>query len=299
MSGETVIALGNPFGLENTVTRGVVSARDRRIRKDGRELEGTFIQTDAAINPGNSGGPLVNLDGELIGVNTTVHAGGQGIGFAIPVDRVRSVVTAISAPETVREIWLGIELQQKPQGLVVTRVDGGSPGALSGLRNGDVLESARALPLHYLFDWNKAFLTWQEGAVPLTVLSLEGERRHTKIAPMQTPARLYVERRLGVVARDLTPALAWRAQLEIEGGVLIKAVVAKGPAERILMAENDVILRIGRRVPHLRLENALEAVRTNSVLELARALESVAQGDKIAVFVLRAGRELQGELVVQ
>src|SRR5690606_3917652 len=106
--GETCVALGNPFGLENTVTRGVVSARGRHLSKDGRRLRGEFLQTDAAINPGNSGGPLVNLDGELIGINTAVQSGAQGIGFAIPVARLRAALIELSDPAVIGELHLGL-----------------------------------------------------------------------------------------------------------------------------------------------------------------------------------------------
>src|SRR4029079_18244645 len=91
MPGETVVAIGNPFGLAHTVTTGVVSALHRAVKTPHKVYE-DFIQTDAAINPGNSGGPLVNLNGELIGINTAVHRGGPGIGFAIPIDRARTIV---------------------------------------------------------------------------------------------------------------------------------------------------------------------------------------------------------------
>src|SRR5207248_3303933 len=144
MPGETVLALGNPFGLENTVTRGVISARDRKIKKDGRDVDGTFLQTDAAINPGNSGGPLVNLDAELVGVNTAIHAGGQGIGFAIPVDRVRSVLAELSDPQVVHECWLGLKLEEGKDGVRISRVDEGSPAALASVRAGDIVEAAGA-----------------------------------------------------------------------------------------------------------------------------------------------------------
>ena len=91
MVGEPVIAIGNPFGLSNTVTTGVVSALNRSMRTEDRVYHG-FIQTDASINPGNSGGPLLNAEGELIGINTAVYQGAQGIGFAIPIDVAKRVV---------------------------------------------------------------------------------------------------------------------------------------------------------------------------------------------------------------
>jgi serine protease Do len=301
MPGETVIALGNPFGLENTVTRGVISARDRRIRKDGRELEGTFIQTDAAINPGNSGGPLVNLDAELIGVNTAVQSGGQGIGFAIPVDRMKKVIAEISNPESIREEWLGVTIEDPKvdEGVRVAWLDENGPAAKAGLKLGDAIESVGAVRTANVFEWNKAFIAAPEGTpLALGVRGPDGARRKVQLVPAQSPARLYVEKRLGIVARDLTPALAWRAQLDVDGGALVRAVVAGGPAAGIKMVEGDVLVKIGRRAADPRIEHALEIWRTNSVNELSRALEKAAPGEEIAIFVLRGGRELRGELRV-
>src|SRR5262249_17277259 len=107
LAGETVIAIGNPFGLAHTVTTGVVSALHRSVKTPQRIYE-DFIQTDAAINPGNSGGPLLNLDGQLIGINTAVHRGGPGIGFAIPIDRARTIVDDLLRFGRVRYGWIGI-----------------------------------------------------------------------------------------------------------------------------------------------------------------------------------------------
>ena len=108
--GETVIAIGNPFGLSNTVTTGVVSALHRSIKKDDEQYE-NFIQTDASINPGNSGGPLLNIKGELIGINTAIYGEAQGIGFAIPVNTAKRIINDLLRYGEVRSPWLGIYVQ--------------------------------------------------------------------------------------------------------------------------------------------------------------------------------------------
>src|SRR5262249_56382364 len=108
--GEAVNAIGNPFGVSNTFSSGVVSALDRSNRSDDRTFYG-FIQTDASINPGNSGGPRLNAEGTLIGVNTAIYQGAQGIGFAIPIDVARRVVDQLLAHGAVAPVWLGLELQ--------------------------------------------------------------------------------------------------------------------------------------------------------------------------------------------
>ena len=116
MIGETVIAIGNPFGLSHTVTTGVVSALNRSLQAED-QLYKDFIQLDASINPGNSGGPLLNIHGELIGINTAIHREGQGIGFAIPVDRVRRIMDDLVLYGEVQPVWFGMEVQNLNAGI--------------------------------------------------------------------------------------------------------------------------------------------------------------------------------------
>ena len=144
MIGETVIAIGNPFGLSHTVTTGVVSALKRNLQTGGRTFT-DFIQTDASINPGNSGGPLLNILGELIGINTAIYGNAQGIGFAIPVDRARRAVDSLVSgrkppePDANSLAWdmLGLQVRQSDDGLVVNRVRGGSLMEHIGVERGD------------------------------------------------------------------------------------------------------------------------------------------------------------------
>jgi serine protease Do len=146
MIGETVIAIGNPFGLSHTVTTGVVSAVKRSLQSGGRTFT-DFIQTDASINPGNSGGPLLNILGELVGINTAIYGNAQGIGFAIPVDRARRVVDNLVSgrrppePDGNSLAWdlLGLQARQADDGLVVARVRGGSVAERIGIERGDRL----------------------------------------------------------------------------------------------------------------------------------------------------------------
>lgn len=146
--GEYVIAMGNPFGLGHTVTMGIVSAKDRTI---GAGPYDDFIQTDASINPGNSGGPLFNLRGEVIGINTAIHVTGQGIGFAIPVNMVRDVVTQLREKGHVSRGKLGIVFQSvdedlarsmgldRPRGALVAEVEPNGAAARAGLKAGDLI----------------------------------------------------------------------------------------------------------------------------------------------------------------
>ncbi len=148
--GETVIAIGNPFGLHHTVTTGVLSAENRSIRSSEREYHG-FLQTDASINPGNSGGPLLNLDGEVIAINTAIFRDAEGIGFAIPINRAKRVVDDLLAHGEVIPVWLGLRLQDLTQalrdafstrarsGVLITHVFDDSPADRANLRRGDIL----------------------------------------------------------------------------------------------------------------------------------------------------------------
>jgi len=150
--GEWVVAIGNPLGLAHTVTAGIVSAKHRGdVRPDGRLRYADFIQTDASINPGNSGGPLFNTRGEVVGINTAIRADGQGIGFAIPINMVKTLLPQLEANGKVARSWIGIQIQEvtpalatsfgldRPRGALVASVVPGGPAAKAGLRDGDVV----------------------------------------------------------------------------------------------------------------------------------------------------------------
>ena len=157
MIGETVIAIGNPFGLSHTVTTGVVSAIGRSLNTTERTYS-DFIQTDASINPGNSGGPLLNIKGELIGINTAIYGKAQGIGFAIPVDRARRVMGDLVSYGEVKRAWIGVTVQDMTEelaqhfgttkGVVVLDVEAKSPGAAAGIVRGDVITRVDSRDVH-------------------------------------------------------------------------------------------------------------------------------------------------------
>jgi S1-C subfamily serine protease len=148
MIGETIVAIGNPFGLSNTVTAGVVSATGRSVKGENERAYTDFIQTDASINPGNSGGPLVNVDGDMVGVATAIIGGAQGIGFAIPIDRARRIVDDLLRFGEVRPVWVGLRgktlvtgEENRPRGFRAKTVYPNSPAARAGVHVGDLVVS--------------------------------------------------------------------------------------------------------------------------------------------------------------
>jgi serine protease Do len=279
MVGEPVIAIGNPFGLSNTVTTGVVSATDRSIRTESRVYHG-FLQTDASINPGNSGGPLLNAAGKLIGINTAVYNGGQGIGFAIPIDVARRVVTELIAHGEITPVWLGLEFQDLspelrlamafPDGLsgaLVNRVREKSPSARGGLRRGDVVTHVDGHPVETARGFFEILVT----VTPRQVVTLSywrnGEPGTGEVVAEEFPDRLVEQLTDEMLGMDLG--------LRDEGGFLVLGVREGSGAHRIGIRVGDLILTINGR--SLKDDEALR----RSVLDLrgfSRALVMVQRG---------------------
>jgi Do/DeqQ family serine protease len=279
MVGEPVIAIGNPFGLANTVTTGVVSALNRSIRSETRVFHG-FIQTDASINPGNSGGALLDAEGRLIGVNTAVYDGGQGIGFAIPVDVARRVVSELIVHGGVTPVWLGIEFQDLTPGLgealslpddtngaLVNRVHEKSPAARAGVQRGDVVTQLDGRPVPTSRDFYEMLESVTPGQELRLDLLREGKPRtlslRAEVVPDAVVSQMLRER-LGI---ELTPAK--------EGGYSVRTVREGGGAARIGIRPGDLILGINGRP--LRSDEDLR----RSALDLAgrsRALVVVQRG---------------------
>jgi serine protease Do len=265
--GEPVIAIGNPFGLSSTVTTGVISALNRSVRTENRVFHG-FLQTDASINPGNSGGPLLNAEGELIAINTAVYQGGQGIGFAIPIDTAKRVVRELIAHGEVAPVWIGLDLQnlspalreamrlpQAVRGVLVNRVREKSPAEGAGILRGDVvtqLDGRRVETARGFFEMLETVTVNQDLEIGLW---REGRPRSAVLRAEEIP-----DERVAQLVNDLLGVkLRLRARA---GNFVVRSVRSGSGAARIGIQPGDLVLGInGRRL------DTEEALR-RSVLEL-------------------------------
>ena len=285
MAGEPVLALGNPYGLEHTVSTGVVSGVRRTVQLPNGEEYNDFIQTDAAINPGNSGGALVNMRGELIGINTAIYNQGWGIAFAIPVDRVRELL----ANYVDREHRLGVEVREVRGGLEVISVAAQSQADRQGLRRGDVLLSANGRALSRSFDLVTASLG-VSSREPLNVrYRRDGRELVMKIAAGLTDAEIadLLWSRLGV---RVAPATRRARGMGRVNGLRVAAVRDGSVAERVEIREGDLIVRVGSAEGRVRRQESVSRPR-----DLLRVMESN-EDETLRVEIVRDGQVYEGSL---
>ena len=248
MIGETVLALGNAYGYEHTVTRGIVSALHRNVEVSRTQRYDDLIQTDASINPGNSGGPLLNIDGEVIGINVAVRAGAQGIGFAIPIDHVLDVATRLISVERVDRTWHGIVARRDgPRGVIVETVHRQSPAESVGVKAGDVITQVGELAVNRPLDIERGLLGHRAGeSVCVTVMRAGAEEKLT--LPLGVARRDLVTgdercwRELGLRVEALPAAKVQRLQSRYRGGLLVSEVRGGGPAHEQGIREGDILV---------------------------------------------------------
>ncbi|MDP6618974.1 MAG: trypsin-like peptidase domain-containing protein [Nitrospinota bacterium] len=265
MPGETVIAIGNPFGLGHTVTTGVISGIHRAVRFKGG-IQSDFIQTDAAINPGNSGGPLLNINGELIGINTAIRARAEGIGFSVPIDRVKRIVNDLVRFGKIQHGWIGLVVRDltppirrqfgysHPFGVFISRVIQGSAAARAGVRPGMILMRIGVKPVESRVVYLSDMSSYTEGSEMSLQLFSQGKVfRRGVVAQDMSPeaADAVAQDWLGVVARDLTPRARNRHRILAPDGVVITQTFPQGPADRAGLKPGDVI----RKINNLRIRN--------------------------------------------
>jgi serine protease Do len=262
--GEWVMAIGNPFGLAQTVTVGIVSAKGRVI---GAGPYDDFIQTDASINPGNSGGPLFNVRGEVVGINTAIVAGGQGIGFAIPVDIARDVIAQLRETGQVVRGWLGGMVQalneelaasfglEEVRGALVTEVTAGSPAAKAGILRGDVILSVNDRKVDELNDLPKQVAALPVGKRARITVFRDGKEHQLEV----TIARLsdeegvdegrgVIEGKLGLGLTDLSQELRRHYGFENNRGALVETIIPGGPAAVAGLQIGDLIIEANSQV---------------------------------------------------
>ncbi len=248
MIGETVLALGNAFGYEHTVTRGIVSALHRDVEVSRTQQYEDLIQTDASINPGNSGGPLLNINGEMIGINVAVRAGAQGIGFAIPIDRALAIVTELLSVERVDRTWHGIVGKASGrQGVVVEAVHEASPAETIGVKAGDVITRIGDLSVASQLDLERALLGRKAGdSVPLTIQRAGAEERLELSLAAARSLALSVEDRcwqeLGLRLEPVPASKVQKLQSRYRGGLLVREVRSEGPAAEQGIHSGDILV---------------------------------------------------------
>jgi S1-C subfamily serine protease len=224
------LALGNPFGLGGSVTKGILSSKTRRPATGNEPLNvNDWLQTDAAINPGNSGGPLINIRGELIGLNVAVFREGQGIGFAIPVKQVSEALAGFFSPEVSHSLWFGARLKQGSPPLTVAAVQPDSPAAKAGLREGDKLVEVNGKTAGGLIDFNRKICASPEHKASLLVQ--RGDERPTSLTVSMVPFTDMIRRKLGISVREITQADSTRTGFQPGKGLLIESVEKGSPGE--------------------------------------------------------------------
>jgi S1-C subfamily serine protease len=271
--GETVVALGNPFGLGESVSKGILSSKRRAVPKENEDLGmENWLQTDALINPGNSGGPLVNLRGELIGLNVAILQGAQGIGFAIPVKEVRQALGDIFNPETASR-WFGAHLSVSPP-LRVLKIQPHSPASHAGLKVGDTIVAVDRQPARDYMEFNRVM---RESSKLNFDLSVERDGQLSQIEVRLLPFAELFRQRLGLDLQELTADLVQQLGLArlggLEAGLLISRVEKGSTAEKAQLQEYDVV-------------TAIASQRVGNYLDAFSALSQLKAGDTAEISVL-------------
>jgi len=262
--GEWAIAIGSPFGLEHTVTVGVISAKGRSGLGTGTYED--FIQTDASINPGNSGGPLVNIDGEVIGINAMIIQPGTGIGFAIPINMAKQILNDLIKTGKVVRPWLGLSVQdltpemvehfkvKEKEGVLVGQVHPNTGAEKAGLQSGDIIKSVDDKPVKNVNELIKEIQKKKVGQKVKLNLIRDGKPLTVEVITSAMPDKpeiskeVEVEEKLGAKVQELTPQLAARYRITgVKRGIVIISIEEGSIADEIGLQEGDVILEINRK----------------------------------------------------
>jgi serine protease Do len=295
--GDWVIAVGSPFGLQSTVTAGIISAKARQL---GQGPFDDFLQTDAAINPGNSGGPLVNMQGEVIGINTAIVAGGSGIGFAIPSNMARKIYTELSTKGRVTRGWLGVSIQplttelarsfgaKDTKGVLISDVVPDSPAGKAGLKPGDILLEFEGKKTEAPADLQRAVGLASPGTDVKMKVWREGNEKTVDVKIGEAPDEREAQQRgsgkptpsaLGLDVRPITPEVARQLNLKTTEGVIVARVDEGSPAAEAGIQRGDVIREINRK-------------KVTSEADFQRLTRDVKEGDRLTVLLQRGPMSL-------
>ena len=286
-AGQWAIAIGNPFGLDRTMTVGVISATGRSNM--GIETYEDFIQTDASINPGNSGGPLLNVYGEVIGINTAIVAAGQGIGFAIPVNMAKPIFSQLIQKGSVSRGYMGVTIQpvteelaqsfglKQAKGALVNDVVKGGAAAGAGLRQGDIITALNGSEIKDPSHLQRLVAEAGVGKVIKITIFRDGKTLEVSVtlASAETaPKRQRAEEggQQGDGEADLLGLLVENA--ENGGGVVVVDVARDGIAAEAGIRRGDVIVAVNRK-------------RTSNTVEYARALQQAGRGSRLIILARR------------
>jgi len=299
--GQWAIAIGNPFGLDRTVTVGIISATART--RVGVATYENFIQTDASINPGNSGGPLLNVDGKVIGINTAIVASGQGIGFSIPINEAKAVMAQLIAKGRVVRGWLGVAIQditdelassfgvREREGVLVADVMKGGPAETAGLRAGDVVVEVNGVRVREVPDLQRRVAGLAPGERVRIVVVRDGARQPATVTIGEMPSEEPTVRAqagedgFGLHVEPLSPGIADRLNLAVSQGVLVVDVAAGGPAARGGLRRGDVILEVGRQP-------------VSDAQTFGQALAAIPPGETALLYLHRPGADARNQYVV-
>jgi serine protease Do len=298
MTGETVIAVGNAYGYEHTVTRGIVSALHRAVQVNDAQFYDDLIQTDASINPGNSGGPLLNIDGEMIGINVAVRAGAQGIGFAIPIDKVLAVAAALLASQNEASTQHGI-LSEKTApveeglGMVIESVAPQSPAAEAHFQSGDVITQVEDQKIRGPFDFQRSLLERKPGEKLAVTLRRGGETLQKELrlekSPEVAPPAPDLQPAWDLFGLELKPLTAAEFKTvratRYRGGLAVTAVRPQSPAAQQGILPGDIL--VGMHI--------WETVSLDNVAYILRRPD-FSSLTPLEFWILRGNKTLNGQL---
>ncbi len=288
--GDWVMAIGNPFGLDHTVTAGIVSAKGRVI---GAGPYDNFIQTDASINPGNSGGPLFNMAGEVVGINTAIVAQGQGIGFAIPVNMAKEILDDLKAKGKVTRGWLGVSVQDITEdlaksmkikdrsGALVTEVFEGDPADKAGIKQGDIIIEVDGKKVKDTHELLRLVAVLPVGKKASVKVMREGQLKELQLTVAEredkkemASARGETKDTYGMAVQDITAEMAKQLGLPSAGGVIVTKIREGSPADEAGLQPYDVILQVNR-------------VKVGSVKDFQREISKKTSEDRVLLLIRR------------